>query len=117
MMIETEEGTYNVECTLDALKDMELVGLRPIKILSETGEDPMNIRMTDMVAMLNCCSTLDGVKKPISKALETSGYGMFDIMQIFTEVFTTSPFFIQRRLSTSSPSASEPANLTSGDAI
>jgi len=99
MIVETDSGTYNVEFSLESMKRMELTGLRPLKIMDQAGEDPMNIMVTDMTAMLDVCATPQGNNMPMfSVSLEASGFGLGDIMEIFAEVFTKSPFLTNRRL-------------------
>lgn len=122
MMIETDHGQYSVEFDLESIKKMELAGIRPLKMISEAGDDPMSMSVTDMMGMLDHCARYVSSEPwdapmPFSFAIEDSGYGLFDIMEMFAEVFAKSPFLTNRRLSASSENASETARNGSPDGI
>lgn len=108
MRVGTCAGDYVVEFDYSSMAKMELAGIRPLKILSEAGDSPDSMRVTDMAAMLDCCARPEnGQAVPLMSALVDSGYGVGDILQIFTEVFSGSPFLTNRRLA---PASSENAS-------
>jgi len=107
--IETDNGTHEIEFSLEAIKKMEFAGLRPLKILSDAGDDPEGMKISDVTAMLDLCATSDVTSLKFTEDLEKSGYGLGDILQIFSEVFAKSPFLTNRRLT---PALSECASQT-----
>jgi|GEM_PF-6529342 len=120
MRIETCGGTYNIELDADSIKRMEMNGLKPIKKLSEIADDPLgNIEYTYIVKVFEICGTHevhDGPEvatKGIEKDMLDSGYGLLDFVNIFKEVFTSSPFLGRTRTPISSENASETERIDS----
>jgi len=108
MRIETDAGAYSIEIDNEAIKKMELAGMKPLKTIERCyTDDPLDaieysyiVKVLDLLAVLVEQGTAPS--SGIEQDMLSSGYGFGDFLEIFSKLFAESDFLGRRRLTPTS---------------